>query len=223
VVALARLNYTDGTHHDFQIGYGVHVRDWQRLTSEEREDMADDQTKVIWRGPGMAHFKSTQRMFKSRFCNPYPEKVVETIDFISTEQIASYDLSAATVIDRREDRPVTPAVPVPGPPRLFDGWVVAHIVDPAGRPVEDAYVHPSLSVPGSSWYTAATPFYTGPDGTGTARYSRAQSASVILNVYKPGWQSTSKTLHFGYAAGPSTGMTVTIRLTPDAPADEIER
>jgi hypothetical protein len=53
-IARLQLNYSDGTRRTMDLGYGVHVRDWQRLHSEEREAVTDPSTKVIWRGAGLS-------------------------------------------------------------------------------------------------------------------------------------------------------------------------
>ena len=165
-IARVRLNYTDGTRKELDIGYGVHVRDWQRLQSEECEAVTDPHTKVIWRGPGIERFKASQRMFKSVLMNPFPAKRVDLIDFVSAGQIASYDIYAATVVDSDPRRPVTPPVPLDRPERKFDGRLTVRVLDHRERPIERAWVYPNLSVPGSGWATVATPLYTAADGTG---------------------------------------------------------
>ena len=53
-IALIRLNYADGTKHEFPILFGGHVRDWHRMPSEEKELLTDPNTKIVWRGPGVA-------------------------------------------------------------------------------------------------------------------------------------------------------------------------
>ena len=213
-IAIIRLHYADGTTNDFPIGYGVHVRDWQRLISEEAELITDPDTKVVWRGPGIPHFKSTQRMFKTRLCNPRPDQVVETIDFLSTGQIASYDISAATVTDRDPARPVSPAIPLTDPVRNFDGRIIVKVEDLAGHPIEDVWVYPNISVPDTGWCTVAAPFYTDAAGLGTSRYPRARSTCVVFIAEKEGWRTVSETVHFSAGGGLPNGVVVTIRMAP---------
>jgi hypothetical protein len=213
-IAHVRLNYADGTKHEFPIRYGAQVRDWQRLQSEEQEIITDPDTKVIWRGPGIPHFKSTQRMFKSLLRNPHPEKVVTTLDFVSTGQIASYDIAAATVANRDPSRPVSPHVPLPDPARNFDGRVLVKVEDESGLPIEDVWIYPNISVPDTGWATVATPFYTAPDGTGTSRYPRARSTCIVFNARKDGWRSISETVRFAPGGGLPNGIVVTIRMAP---------
>lgn len=213
-IAFARLNYEDGSRHEFPLGYGVHVRDWQRLQSEEKEIITDPATKVVWRGPGMAHFKSTQRMFKSTLVNPNPGKVVTTIDFVSAGQIASYDLSAATVADHDPSRPVSPHIALDEPERNFDGRVAIRVEDTLGRPIDDVWVYPSISVPDTGWATAATPLYSDFNGACTSRYPRATSTWLKFIARKPGWRTSSQRLFFKEGSLPGD-FTVLIRMEPD--------
>ena len=214
IIANIRLNYADGTRHELPIRYGAQVRDWQRLQSEEAEIVTDPDTKVIWRGPGIAHFKSTQRMFKSMLRNPYPAKVVTSIDFLSTGQIATYDVAAATVTDSDPSRPVSPSVPLEDPVRNFDGRVLVRVEDLSGLPIEGVWVDPNISVPDTGWATIATPFYTNPDGTGTARYPRARSTCIVFIADKDGWMPVSQVIHFAPHGGLPNGYEVIIRMAP---------
>jgi hypothetical protein len=100
-IAYVRLNYADGTRVELPVKFGVQVRDWQRLRSEEKETLTDPDSKIIWRNDRLTGLKGTTRLFKSRFENPYPQKVVDTIDFISTRHLASYEIVAATVANPR--------------------------------------------------------------------------------------------------------------------------
>ena len=81
-VAYMCLNYADGTKCILPIRYGVHVRDWYRLPSEEKELLTDPDTKICWRRPPV-QYKAPVRVFKSKLTNPSPQKVVETIDVVS--------------------------------------------------------------------------------------------------------------------------------------------
>ncbi len=219
-VARVRLNYTDGTKRELNLGYGVHVRDWQRLRSEPHEAVTDPNTKVIWRGPGIDKFKSSQRMFKSILMNPLPGKQVETIDFVSTEQIASYDLYAATVINSDRARPVTPSVPLEWPERNFDGQISVRVLDSQDRPIEGAWVNSALGVPGRGWATATTPLYSSAAGTGVVKYPTDQTDVIIFNVSKDGWRSTSRQVNLTGDEKLDPETVITFHLTPDsAPAE----
>lgn len=218
-VAVARFNYADGTRHEFPIIYGGHVRDWQRLQSEAKENYSDPDTKVIWRGPGVARFKSTTRMSKTRLINPFPKKSVLTIDFISTGKVASYDIAAATVAGRDPKRPVTPPVPLDRPERNFDGALIVHVVNEAGQPIEGVWVSPNISVAGSPSATVATPVYTATDGACVVLYPKRESACIYFAVDKEGWRRIPEDpwLRFGRDGSPTNGIEVTIRMTRESP------
>lgn len=214
-IAHARLHYADGTHSDLEIGYGVHVRDWQRLQSEEREALTDSDSKVVWRGAGIEKFKSSQRLFKSVLRNPFPAKWVDAIDFVSTGQIASYTLYAATVAEADSARVVTPPVPQDRPEWNFDGRVHVRVLDPQGNPIVGALIDSGLSVPDSGWATVGAPIYTSEQGTGIVRYPSERTAQIMLQISKDGWQSTSQWVKTAKVQdGMPKGVEVTFRLNP---------
>ena len=217
-VAKVRFNYADGSSHEFPIVYGGHVRDWQRLQSEAKEIYSDTDTKVIWRGPGVARFKSTTRMAKSKLTNPFPNKPVSTIDFVSTGKVASYDVAAATVANRDPERPVTPPVPLDRPERDFDGALFVRVVDEAGQPIEGVLVSPNLSVAGSPSATVTTPLYTTAEGTGIVNYPKHESACIYFVVDKAGWHRIPEDpwLRFGRDGTPANGIVVTIRMARES-------
>src|SRR6185369_2098892 len=108
--------------------YGAHVRDWQRLHSEEKESLADTNSKIVWKGePRTKAMSSAVRIFKTRFLNPFPEKTVLTLDVISTLRMASYDLVAATVANRDTNRPTTKSLVAA--PRKFGRKVTVRVID----------------------------------------------------------------------------------------------
>lgn len=215
-IARIRMNYSDGSQRELDLGYGVHVRDWQRLQSEEREAVTDADTKVIWRGPGIANFRSSQRVFKSKLMNPFPSKQVDTIDFVSTGQIGSYDVYAATVANSDPRRPLTPPVPLDRPERKFDGKLTVIVLDHLERPVEGAWVYPSLSVPGSNWVTIASPLYTTAKGTGIVKFPTDKTWCIIFNVRKEGWHSVSEQVAMNADGASESGIVVTLRLSQDS-------
>lgn len=217
-IARVRLNYSDGTRYESDLGYGVHVRDWQRLQSEEHEAVTDPETKIIWRGPGIANFRSSQRMFKSKLMNPFPAKLIETIDFVSTGQIASYDLYAATVVNSDSERAVTQPLPLDRPERNFDGRLTVRVLDPWDRPIEGAWVYPNLSVPISGWATVATPLYTSAGGTGVVKFPTDDTWCIVFDVRKEGWHPVSQQTNLVKEGAAEQGIEVTFHLSPDSAA-----
>ena len=214
-IARARLHYADGTSSDLDIGYGVHVRDWQRLQSEERESLTSLTSKVVWRGSGIEKFKSSQRLFKSVLINPFGSKRVNAIDFVSTDQIASYTLYAATVADADPSRVVTAPVAQDRPEWNFDGRLHLRVLDPKGNPIEGALVDTSLSVPGAGWATSGAPMHTSAQGTVIVNYPSERTGQIMLRVTKDGWQGVSQWVNTAPVQdGMPKGVEVTFRLTP---------
>jgi hypothetical protein len=206
-VAVIRLHYDDGTACDFPIIYGAHVRDHQRIRTEESETMSDPDTKIVWRGPGIADFKSTARAFESKFINPHPLKTVQTMDVVSTHHLASYQLQALTVADLDYHRAVTDPFPATEPERHFADTLTVQVRDRAtGQPVKGALVRPFMDTDGP--YMVTAPFYTDENGDGVIRYPKARTAHISLNVGMKGYAN-------GYASWandfPATNI---IQLTP---------
>jgi hypothetical protein len=185
-IALIRLNYADGTKAELPIIYGGHVRDFQRIRTEESETISDPDTKVIWRGPGDAGFKSTQRAFKSRLMNPSPDKLVATMDVVSTHHRAAYQLLAATVAQADFRRAVSLPVPSGEPERHFNDTLTIQVLDEAtGLPVRGALVNPYMDVDGP--YMVAAPFYTDAAGQGVIRYPKDRTQHISLSVEMAGY------------------------------------
>jgi hypothetical protein len=185
-IALIRLNYADGTKSELPILYGGHVRDFQRIRTAEAETMSDPDTKIIWRGPGIASFKSTQRAFKSRLMNPNPEKLVTTMDVVSTRHRAAYQLLAATVAKSDYHRAVSKPVPSDEPERHFADKMTIQVLDAAtGQPIKGALVNPYMDVDGPGM--VAAPFYTSETGEGVIRYPKARTKHISLFVEMKGY------------------------------------
>ena len=215
-IARIRLNYEDGTHETMAIGYGLHVRDWQRLHSESKEAVDDPHSKLVWRGPGQERFKATERMFKSMFINPQPKKLVKTIDITSTGQLASYSLSAATVADRGFANPETLSKPPTGRAEYdFDGRLEIQVVDGDGRPIKGAWVSGSLLYPGAEVYTVCRPLRTSADGTATLTYPAEWAKRIHIFAGKDGWERSGQYIRIGGSSGWDPGTTVTMRLLPE--------
>jgi hypothetical protein len=189
-IAQIRLNYEDGTAHDFPVGYGVHVRDEQRLQSEEKEILTDSETKVIFRGqPESSIYKSTARLFKSRFVNPHPEKVVKTIDVISARKLSAYYPVAATVANADPKRPLTSPVKLTDGSRSFSRMTTIRVMDPAGKPIAGALVDCGMNVAGTS--VIASPVYTSTNGEAVIHYPGTRTTSLSVSVEKAGYTSAN--------------------------------
>jgi protocatechuate 3,4-dioxygenase beta subunit len=187
-IALIRLNYADGTKHEFPILFGGHVRDWQRMASEEKERLTDSNTKIFWREPGMRSLNSTMRLFKSMLANPHPEKVVTMMDVVSTKHLASYTLVAATVANHDASRPVTPPRASDEPERHYEGALTIHVTEQgSGQPVAGALVQPGMVV--DEVGMIAIPFLTSATGEWVMPYPVGRATHVWVSVEKEGYGS----------------------------------
>ncbi len=211
-IAQAHLNYADGTEEKLDIGYGVHVRDWQRLQTEVREALVDSNSKVVWRGPGQERFQSSERMFKSLLMNPQPKKVVESIDIISTNKLATYSLSAATVVNSDPKRSVTPAVPLDRPEHDFDGKIIVRVLDENDQPIKGAWIDTGFKVPNTTWSTVTSPVLTSAQGFAYVMYPTAWADRVLMGARKDGKTRGRKSFSVQDENSWKPGMIVTFHL-----------
>ena len=189
-LARIRLNYADGSKYEYKILYGGQVRDWLQQPTEEREQVADPDTKICWRASGPKAPLDCLRLFKTMLRNPYPNKVVDSMDVISTRSLGSYVLIAATVAPRDPSRPITPPLAWIKP-QPFDDSLVVQVQDKAtGKPIEGAAVIPLFGLyTGWNW---AVPFYTSANGEGVMRYPPGKMSFFSITIEKDGYGSKTK-------------------------------
>jgi hypothetical protein len=186
-IAYVRFNYADGTRVEIPLKFGAHVRDWQRLRSEEKETLTDPDSKIVWRNERLTALKGTTRIFKSRFENPYPKKEVATIDFVSTRQMASYEIVAATVANRDQTRGTTPAAPSAEPERHFDGACTVSVTDAGtGRPLAGVLVDPGMYVDETG--VIAMPLRTDEEGRAIVVFPKGRVAGHSVRVRLDGYE-----------------------------------
>ena len=182
-VATLRLNYADGTMHDFTIRFDFQVNDRSRLLTEDEEIIADPETKVVWRGP--AGPMGTSRLFKSVLHNPFPEKMVDTMDLLSARSGVAYVLFAATVAQANPKRKVTPPLPLI-PSRNFAGSLNVHVVDAAtGAPIAGAKVYPAMVV--GNFGLVADNALTGADGIALINYPKGDTKDLRIKIAAAGY------------------------------------
>lgn len=205
VVAVIRLNYTDGSTHDLPLRFNYEVNDWNRLLTEEKEVIADPNTKIVWRGPGI--YKGTARMFKSILKNPFPEKEVASMDVISTKTRASYTLVAATVAKADPQRAVTPGMPL-GPDYNYDGVIKVTVLDnDTGAPLAGADVYPAMSIDNEG--VVADPILTDTNGVALVKYPLGRTGYRMVEISRDDYSSQR-----GYwRAGEEAPREITYRLT----------
>jgi hypothetical protein len=80
-VAAYILNYADGTSAELPVQYGRDVWDW----SNRWGNKPPEEVRIAWQAPNPA--RPAENAFKylcqSDWENPQPDKVVESIDFVS--------------------------------------------------------------------------------------------------------------------------------------------
>ncbi|MGD0816525.1 MAG: carboxypeptidase regulatory-like domain-containing protein [Verrucomicrobiota bacterium] len=186
-VARIRLNYADGSKYEYQILYGGQVRDWFLQITEEKEQVADPNTKICWRSTGTNTPMGSLRLFKTTFKNPHPQKIVDSMDVISTRSQGSYVLVAATVAQRDPARSTTPPLAWIEPQTFHDSLVI-HVQDKeTGKPIEGAEVISMFcSDKRCDW---ATPVHTSASGEGVVRYSSTNTKSISIVVDKEAYGS----------------------------------
>lgn len=212
-VAILRLHYADGTSHDLKIRYNFQVLDWNRLLSEEREIIADPDTKIIKRS-GPASWKGTGRLFKSVLKNPFPEKEVVNMDILSTRSRASYKLNAVTVAKCDPHREITAAMPLNQPENFFGGTVKVLVVDnETGAPIFSADINPYMSVEDVG--VVADPILTSTDGVALVKYPVSRTSYLGVEVSKEGYLDRSD--HWKSGSIPDS---ITYRLEPGKKSDD---
>ena len=92
------IRYAGGTAATLNIVYGVDARDWWSGSGEPKEAKS---ATIAWSGsnPATEAAGSSLRLFKRTYDNPYPDKVIESLDFISSQSESAPFLVAVTVED----------------------------------------------------------------------------------------------------------------------------
>ena len=207
-VATLRLHYADGTMHDFTIRFDFQVNDWNRLLTEDAEIIADPETKIVWRGPGVV--EGTGRLFKSVLHNPFPQKKVDSMDVISDRSGMAYVLVAATIAQRDPKRAVTPPLPRL-PSRNFAGSMNVHVVDAVtGAPIAGAKVYPAMSF--SDVSLVADNVLTGPDGIALIKYPKPDARDLRIRIACAGYLGNQDKWENGWD-GASVPSDFTVQLT----------
>jgi beta-lactamase regulating signal transducer with metallopeptidase domain/uncharacterized GH25 family protein len=181
-VARIRLNYRDGSHHEFTIRYAYEVRKHTHTIYEQQESLLDtENTKIVWRSVNKGTGRNTNsRLIETTFRNPHPEREVVSLDAITTHSLASYAMLAATVSRTNPARPVTPGL------RGQDGehdtrkTFAVTVVDPSGKPVRDARVLPEFG------NNAVDILATDANGRATVYYG-AKTRQLTISVYVHGF------------------------------------
>lgn len=91
------LHYTGGTTATLNIVYGLDARDWWDASSSEPKEAKS--ATIAWSGsnPATEGAGASLRLFKRTYDNPYPDRLLESLDFVSTQSESAPFLVALTV------------------------------------------------------------------------------------------------------------------------------
>ncbi len=139
------LHYSDGQTRDLPLRYGVHGRNWWVERSEKSAAIGDPGSKVAWTGtsPETDANGVTLRLFQTRFVNPRPDQLVQSLDVVSLLTRATPVILAVTVEAPSADAGATAVAAAPA----FDeaathGECRLRIVAAdSGQPIAGATVH----------------------------------------------------------------------------------
>lgn len=139
------LHYSDGQTRDLPLRYGVHGRNWWVERSEKSAAISDPGSRVAWTGtsPETDANGVTLRLFQTRFVNPRPEQLVQSLDVVSLLARATPVILAVTVEASGADVGVTAVAATPA----FDE-AATHgesrlriVAADSGQPIAGATVH----------------------------------------------------------------------------------
>jgi beta-lactamase regulating signal transducer with metallopeptidase domain len=96
------VHYAGGATEKIPIVYGVDVRDWWNID----EDFPVTRGRVVWRGDNVASSRFRRnalmlRLYELSWTNPHPDRVIETIDFVSTNSSECAPFLVAMTADER--------------------------------------------------------------------------------------------------------------------------
>ena len=197
-VPIAKLvfHYADGRERSTRIGYGVHVRSWQKARSEKKTALADPGSSVAWtaRSEETERAAAGLRLFSTALENPRPNDEIRSIELVSLFSRATPVLFAITVEDVGADRPPPPAPPgsraaMKRMNELADSVYARELKvrvtgAAGGRALSDASVHLTLTDDQSSFYFGSS--RTDERGAATLLYPPQQAVSFTLHVQSPG-------------------------------------
>lgn len=172
------LHYSDGSTSSNAVEYNVHLRDWWRFPFEEPAQLPNRLTKVAWKGPSATRKDHSLRLYRIAFINPYPEKVIRSIEFASSMAQPSLFVSAFTLDPLAAGtRPDDLTSQEMADPEL-DGQLQLLVEDTEGHPLANARV--SSSFQGASGSSSGKKYTT--DNTGMALVRFPDNGLETLDV-----------------------------------------
>lgn len=156
-------HYDDDTRSS-PLEANLHLRDWVRQTYEEPARLPNPLTKVAWHGPHPSRKDVTLRLYRVGFVNPYPEKIVRSLEFVSAMKRPSLFIAALTL---------DPLLPGARPDNLtsdefadpeLGGLLQLFVQDPDGHAVAGADVRSGFN----AWNKGSPARHTITDASGLA-------------------------------------------------------
>jgi RNA polymerase sigma factor (sigma-70 family) len=98
-VASLVLHFADGESAQFDIRQGIEVLDWWEWPGAAVKQPRGTNTIVAWKGknPPAEHQGARVRLFDTAFVNPYPEKEIQSLDYISAMAGSAPFMAALTI------------------------------------------------------------------------------------------------------------------------------
>ena len=106
LIATYTLNYEDGSTHDIHVKSRMHLCDWYFNPSSPTHTSDNERLGGVWTGRNavMRHYNrpvsvdmSRYVVFKTTWPNPHPDKLVESIDLLASEERGSALILAITI------------------------------------------------------------------------------------------------------------------------------
>lgn len=175
VIAKMRLKYVDGSMAEIPIRYGAHTLTYWRQRYESTAHLTDADSRIAWTGNasvGVAQYGNSLRLIVSSFRNPHPDRVVQSLDLVSTWSDASAVIVGMAVGGRQ-----LPAAwretPIPRYPKNdWKGELQFRAVNAVtGKPIRNMELRMEVAEPGV--HSRIGTQHTDADGRVTLRYPHA--------------------------------------------------
>ena len=171
-VARIRLAYSDGRTAEIPIQYGTHVLNYWRQRYEGVPQLTDSDSRIAWTGAaprGVAEYGNSLRLVVSSFKNPHPNRVVRSVDLISTWTDVS-EIVVGMAVGGRNLPPAWRDTPITRYPKNdWRGELRFRAVSATtGKPIDHMELRIEVAEPGVHSRIATE--YTDRDGWATLRY-----------------------------------------------------
>lgn len=181
-IATIRLNYADGRTADIPIEYGTDTLNYWRQRYESTAQLTGTDARIAWTGkapPGVAEYGNSLRLILTSFQNPHPQRVVQSVDLISTwtdasEVIVGMAVGGPDLPAAWRDAPITRY-----PKNDWQGKLRFQAVNAVtGKPIRNVELRIEVAEPGV--HSRIGTEYTDADGWATLRYPHADLNYITI-------------------------------------------